>query len=114
MGAATEATEHLILRELASHVLVGAPSSTPQKVSCQKSSLPLQSVKPIAQKLNCTSIPRLVETVLYQAKNSSSPAIKHFFDIIYDVDPNLVNVDNLRAIIRDKAWDDFPDVMKTA
>lgn len=44
--------------------------------------------------------------------NPSSPAIKHFCDIIYHVDPNTVNIDNLKAIIRDKAWNDLPDVMK--
>ena len=44
----------------------------------------------------------------------SNPSIKHFCDIIYSVEPLTLNVDNLKAIIRDKAWDDLPDVMKLA
>ena len=50
----------------------------------------------------------------YLRLNGNSPSIKHFFDIIYNVEPNLVNVDNLKAIIRDKAWEELPDVMKLA
>ena len=30
------------------------------------------------------------------------------------MDPNLVNVDNLKAIIRDQAWNELPDVMQMA
>eukprot|EP00435_Cladocopium_sp_Y103_P037440 s1793_g9.t3 len=46
--------------------------------------------------------------------NPNSPAIKHFLDIIYDVDPNRVNVDNLKAIIRNQAWSELPDVKQMA
>ena len=46
--------------------------------------------------------------------NPSNPSIKHFVDIIYDVEPREVDIDNVSAIIRDKAWEELPDVLKLA
>lgn len=42
----------------------------------------------------------------------ASPSLKHFVDVIYDVPPGSVNINNLKAIIRDKAWEELPEVLK--
>ena len=46
--------------------------------------------------------------------NPNNPSIKHFVDIIYDVEPREVDTDNVSAIIRDKAWEELPNVLKLA
>ncbi|CAJ1397648.1 unnamed protein product [Effrenium voratum] len=38
--------------------------------------------------------------------------VHHFVDVIYDVPPGSVNINNLKAIIRDKAWEELPEVLK--
>ena len=46
--------------------------------------------------------------------NPNNPSIKHFVDIIYDVEPREVDTDNVSAIIRDKAWEELPNALKLA
>lgn len=114
LSAAIEATEHLTLRELATHVHVGplpigimTPLTLPLKEFFVPmfisffvfSSLlgrwgPCTSSTPCFFQLSFSPLPRI---------NPNSPAIKHVVDIVYDVDPNLVNANSLKAIIRDQA-----------
>ena len=44
--------------------------------------------------------------------NPQSASIKHFLDIIYDVSHEHINVENLKAVIRDKAWHELPPVLQ--
>ena len=39
-------------------------------------------------------------------------SLKHVIDIVTDVDPTAFNLDNLKAIFRDSAWDELPDFLK--
>ena len=43
--------------------------------------------------------------------SDSTPSIKHFVDLIYDVEPSSIDMDNLKAIIRDKAWQELPEAL---
>ena len=43
--------------------------------------------------------------------SSSTPSTKHFLDILWDIDPACIDVDNLKAVIRDKAWEELPEVL---
>ncbi len=40
--------------------------------------------------------------------NPSNPSSKHFADAISDVEPREADIDNVSAIIRDKAWEELP------
>ena len=81
LAIAIEATDHLILRDLPNHVPVG-----PVPVSgVTPASLPLKELNP------------------------ASTSVKHFFDIVWGVDSHAINVDNLKAVLRDKAWDELPE-----
>jgi len=43
--------------------------------------------------------------------SSSTPSIKDFLDVLWDVDPQCIDVGNLKAVIRDKAWEELPEVL---
>ena len=43
--------------------------------------------------------------------SASTPSIKHFVDIIYDVDALSVDMDRLRPVLREKAWAELPEVL---
>ena len=38
--------------------------------------------------------------------------IKHFIDLVVDVPKDSIDIPQLQAVFRDKAWDELPDVMK--
>ncbi|CAE8687369.1 unnamed protein product [Polarella glacialis] len=81
LSAAIEATKHLLLRDLPEHAHVGP--------------MPVGGVKP-------SDLP-------LKLLNDQTVSITHFFDIVVDVEPNIINLDNLQAVIRDKAWADLPE-----
>eukprot|EP00438_Fugacium_kawagutii_P033072 Skav214284 [mRNA] locus=scaffold7438:20461:24713:- [translate_table: standard] len=83
LSDAITATEHLTLRELPANVHVGP--------------LPIGAVTPI--------------TLPLKELSESTPSIKHFVDLTYDVEVAAINIDNLKAIVRDKAWQELPEVL---
>lgn len=81
---AVDATQSLFLRDLPSHVCVGP-------------------MPPGA--LNVMELP-------LRALDLSQPSIKHFVDLVIDVPKRDVDVASLKAVFRDKAWDELPAVLK--
>ena len=79
LAIAIEATDHLILWDLPNHVPVGP--------------VPVSGVTPVSLPL--------------KELNPASTSVKHFVDIVWDVDSHAINVDNLKAVLRDKAWDEL-------
>lgn len=77
---AIRTTEHVIMRGLPDHVHVGP---TPPG-SVLVTELPLKDL------------------------DSSSQSLKHFLDLALDIPAASVDMDSIKAIIRDKAWCDFP------
>ena len=81
---AVTATQSLFLRDLPTRVCVG----------------PMQPGALLATDLPLKDLDRL------------SPSIKHFVDIILDIPKSSIDMGNLKAIFRDQAWDELPEVMK--
>jgi hypothetical protein len=81
---AIQATQSLFLRELPSHVCVGP--------------MPRGAIGPLDLPL--------------KDLDESSPAIKHYVDLILDIPKDSVDVVSLKAIFRDQAWDELPAFMK--
>lgn len=81
---AVTATQSLFLRDLPTRVCVGPM----QPGALLATGLPLKDL------------------------DTLSPSIKHFVDIILDILKSSIDMDNLKAIFRDQAWDELPEVMK--
>ena len=81
---AIRTTEHMVMRDLPDHVHVGP--SPPGSVLV--TDLPLKDLDP------------------------SSHSLKHFPDLVIDIPAASVDMDNIKAIIRDKAWHDLPTFMQ--
>ena len=81
---AIRTTEHMVMRDLPDHVHVGP--SPPGSVLV--TDLPLKDLDP------------------------SSHSLKHFLDLVIDIPAASVDMDNIKAIIRDKAWHDLPTFMQ--
>ena len=112
LGAAIEATEHLTLRDLAAHVHVGPlppGTMTPLTLALREQLVGKSIFVFTSVQTACSCVARRHRAFRL---NRDSPALKHFVDIIYDVPGGTVNPDNLKAIIRDKAWDEIRNVLK--
>ena len=44
----------------------------------------------------------------------NTESMKHFLDILTDINPASFDLDNLKAIFRDQAWEELPDFLKLA
>ena len=81
---AIEATKALYFRDLPAHVCVG-----PMPVGgFTLPELPLRDL------------------------DAGAPSIKHFVDVVMDIPAGDINIENIKAIFRDQAWDELPAVMK--
>ena len=84
LSNAVSATQFLYLRDLPAHVCVGPMPPG----ALLATDLPLKDLD--AQSFN----------------------IKHFIDLVVDVPKDSIDIPQLQAVFRDKAWDELPDVMK--
>lgn len=41
----------------------------------------------------------------------ASPAIKHIVDLVWDIELSAIDIDNLKAVVCDKAWHELPEVL---
>jgi hypothetical protein len=41
----------------------------------------------------------------------ASPAIKHIVDLAWDIELSTIDIDNLKAVVCDKAWHELPEVL---
>jgi hypothetical protein len=79
---AIDATTYLYIRDLPEHVPVGP--------------LPVGAVNPGNLPFN-------------EMDPNANQTYSHFFDVVCDIDPMNLTVDNIKAVIRDKAWHELPE-----